>query len=59
MNKCIDNNNKCYYMKLDECNRCNNKDNFKNGECTRNKMSFCTCRLCGEAVRANGKKYNL
>jgi hypothetical protein len=53
LKKCINNKNNCYCNDLRECNKCNG-NNIKDGKCVINSEDFCTCRLCGNAVRSDG-----
>lgn len=53
LDKCINEKDKCYCSKLRECNKCNG-NNIKDGKCIIGSEDFCTCRLCGRAVRADG-----
>ncbi|MDU3584378.1 hypothetical protein [Clostridium butyricum] len=52
MMKCKNDKDECYCNKLRECTNCNNK-----GDCNKNVNDFCTCRLCGKAIRSDGYYY--
>lgn len=54
MYTCINKTDKCYCGKLRECNICNNFINIKDNKCVVSINNFCTCRHCGEAIRADG-----
>lgn len=54
---CINKKDKCYCGKVRECINCNNKLNLKDNKCILGTSSFCTCRHCGEAVRADGYSF--
>lgn len=51
--KCINGRDSCYCNELRECNKCNG-NNIKDEKCIIGIKDFCTCRLCGNAVRSDG-----
>lgn len=53
MNKCINSKDICYCNQLRECKNCKG-NNIKDEKCIISSKDFCTCRLCGNAVRADG-----
>ena len=57
MSKCINEKDSCFCNKLRECEKCDG-NNIKDNKCILTKSDFCTCRLCGKAVRSDGYKYS-
>ena len=47
-----DETNECFCNKLEECNKCNNKEMRETEEnCEVPPNGYCTCRTCGKAGR--------
>lgn len=44
----------CFCNKLRECPNCNSRDHIQKDKCIVEPGRFCTCRLCGFAVMADG-----
>lgn len=56
LKKCINDKDNCYCNELRECSKYSG-NNIKDEKCILNSEEFCTCRQCGNAVRADGYRF--